>query len=180
MGVPTVLNDAHRFGPAGPWESHVYGACSPGWHTDAARSAAIRDWIAVVREHDVCRVCSLLPAGDDSGAGYLARFRDEFGPDCVLHAPIPDGHLPAIESLSDDILPFLATSRDADERVVVTGLAGLGRTGVVLAAWLVSGRDFRPAEAISTVLGAGRDPRAVVERGDATLADLHALLTAVG
>jgi len=179
MGVPTVLNHAHRFGPAGPWESHVYGACSPGWHTDATRSAAIRDWIAVVREHDVTRVCSLLPARDDSGASYMARFRDAFGAERVLHAPIPDGRLPAVGALTDTVLPFLAASRDADERVVVTGLAGLGRTGVVLAAWLVAKRDFRPGEAISTVLGAGRDPRAVVERGDVTLADLHALLTAV-
>jgi hypothetical protein len=180
MGVPTVLNHAHRFGPAGPWESHVYGACSPGWHTDAERSAAVRDWIAVVREHDVLRVCSLLPAGDDPGAGYLARFRDAFGSERVHHAPIPDGHLPAAQTLTEDVLPFLAASRDADERVVVTGLAGLGRTGVVLAAWLVAERDFRPAEAISTVLGAGRDPRAVIERGNATLADVHELLTAVG
>jgi hypothetical protein len=180
MGVPTVLNHAHRFGPAGPWESHVYGACSPGWHTDAARAAAVRDWIAVVREHDVRRVCSLLPAGDDSGAGSLARFRDVFGSDRVFNAPIPDGRLPAVETLTDGILPFLAASRDADERVVVTGLAGLGRTGVVLAAWLVAERDKRPAEAISTVLGAGRDPRALVQRGNATLADLHELLTSVG
>ncbi len=129
MGVRIVLNHAHRFGPAGPWEPHVYGACSPGWHADAERSAAVRDRIAVVREHDVHRVCSPLPAGDDPGAGYLARFRDAFGTDRVHHAPIPDGRVPTAEALSDELLSFLAASRDAGEGVVVTGVAGSAGRG---------------------------------------------------
>lgn len=179
MGTETVINHAHRFAPAAPDERHVYGACAPGWHTAASRAAAVQDWIAFMQDRDVRRVCCLLAGADGSADGNLARYRGAFGHEHVRHTPIADGHLPDVVTLQDEILPFLAESRDRDWSVVVHGLAGIGRTGVVLAAWLVGGRGYRPRDAIDAVCESGRDPREPVQRGHATLAEFHDLLKRV-
>jgi protein-tyrosine phosphatase len=179
MGTETVINHAHRFGPAAPDEGHVYAACAPGWHSAARQTAAVEDWIAFMQDRDVRRVCCLLAGSDRPADGNVARYRDAFGHDHVQHTPIADGHLPDVVTLRDEILPFLTASRDRDRRVVVHGLAGIGRTGFVLAAWLVHGRGYRPRDAIDAVRESGRDPREAVQRGNATLAGLHGLLKRV-
>ncbi|MFB6309886.1 MAG: protein phosphatase [Salinirussus sp.] len=179
MGTETVVYRAYRFGPADPAEPHVYGACAPGWHVTGAVSEAVEDWIAFMRGRHVERVCSIVPGGDHAGAGNLRRYREEFGRKHVTHAPIPDGRLPDLAVLRDDILPFLASARANDTRAVVVGLTGVGRTGVVLAGWLIRHRGFDVQEAIGTVREVGRDPRAVVERGEPSRGDLHDLLAAL-
>ena len=55
MGTETVINHAHRFGPAAPDEGHVYAACAPGWHSAARQTAAVEDWIAFMRDSDLER-----------------------------------------------------------------------------------------------------------------------------
>jgi hypothetical protein len=126
-----VHQDAHRFAPAAPHEEHVYGACSPGWHSAADHRTAVEQWVAFMQEAGIERVCCLLS--------------------------LPPG--------------------EADERVVVHGLAGLGRTGQVLAAWLVAHHEYRPHEAVDTVREMGRDPAVAIEGGDATH---HELLDMLG
>jgi len=179
MGTETVINHAHRFAPAAPDERHVFGACAPGWHSAASQAAGLEDWITFMQERDVRRVCCLLAGTDRAADGNVARYRSAFGHDHVRHTPIADGHLPDAVALQEEILPFLAQCRDRDRRVVVHGLAGIGRTGFVLAAWLVNGRGYRPRDAIDAVRASGRDPREAVQRGNATLAELHELLKRV-
>ena len=53
---------------------------------------------------------------------------------------------------------------------------GRGRTGHVLAAWLVFGRGFSIDEAVAAVKEMGRNPFEAVEAGNATVAQLHGLL----
>jgi len=180
--MPDIQNgepagNAHRFGPAAPDEEHVYGACCPGWHTAADQTDALADWIGFVRSRDVDRVCSLLPADErDCADTAFDTYRDVFGPERVLHAPIPDQHLVDPRLLDQEIFPFLDDAADADERVVVHCLTGVGRTGQVLAAWLAHDRGYGPERAIETVEEMGRKPRAPVRAGNATEQELTDLL----
>ncbi|ELZ25657.1 hypothetical protein C475_09369 [Halosimplex carlsbadense 2-9-1] len=170
---------AHRLAPATPDEEYVYGACSPGWHSAADRSYALADWIAVARANDIERVCSLLPGDQSPGDPEVAGYTDAFGEDNVLHAPIPDGRLACPALLKREVLPFLADAVEADERVVVHCLDGMGRTGQVLAAWLAHDRDYAPEEAIEAVEETGRQPREPVREGNASEQELRDLLTVV-
>ena len=163
---------AHRFAPAAPDEKAVYGACCPGWHSAASHEAAIADWVAFMRRQEVARVCCLLPGGEDSVAG-VERYPEAF--EAVLHAPTPDGRLVDPALLAEEVLPFLEDAAP-DKRVVVHSLAGIGRVGQVLAAWLAHDRGFGPERAIETVEGTGRHPREPVEDGDATAEELEDLL----
>ncbi|QLH79209.1 dual specificity protein phosphatase family protein [Halosimplex rubrum] len=182
--MPDVHNresgaDAHRLAPAAPDEECVYGACSPGWHSAADRSHALADWIAVARANDIERVCSLLPGDQSPGDLETDGYTDVFGQDNVLHAPIPDGRLACPALLKREVLPFLDDAVEADERVVVHCLDGMGRTGQVLAAWLAHDRDYEPEEAIETVEETGRQPREPVREGNASEQELRDLLTVV-
>lgn len=171
--------DAHRLAPAAPDEEHVFGACSPGWHTAADRSDALADWIAVVRASDIERVCSLLPGDHSPADSEVDGYADAFGEDNVLHAPVPDGRLASPARLKQEVLPFFDEAVAADERVVVHCLDGTGRTGQVLAAWLAHDRGYEPERAIETVEEMGRQPREPVRRGNATEQELRDLLTVV-
>jgi hypothetical protein len=166
---------AHRFAPAAPDGDLVYGACCPGWHSAASHGDALDDWVAFMRRHDVARICCLLPGGEsEDSRSFLERYRREF--DAVLHAPLLDYQLADRTLLADKILPFLDDAVAADDRVVVHCLAGIGRTGQVLAAWLVDDRGYAPERAIETVESTGRYPREPVEAGNATTEELENLL----
>lgn len=170
MGDPaTVIENPHRFAPAAPGESHVYGACAPGWHSAAPYAVAMEEWIDFVRGRGVERVCCLLPGKElEADDGNVGLYRAAFGRENVLHAPVPDNHLVGLDRLREDVLPFLASSVEQDAPTVVHCLDGLGRTGYVLAAWLVAGRDYEPLDALATVRELGRDPYESVQRGRAT------------
>jgi hypothetical protein len=165
---------AHRFAPAAPDENLVYGACSPGWHSLASHDDALADWIGFMNGRGVERVCCLLP-GCRSG-GNLDRYSRAFGDDAVLHAPSPDHRLVDETLLADAVLPFLDAAAATGERVVVHGLAGIGRTGQVLAAWLAHDRDYGPERALETVQEMGRHPDDPVRAGNATETELRELV----
>ena len=172
--------NAHRFAPAALGEDFVFGACAPGWHSAATHDAALDDWISFMRADDVERVCCLLPGRQlDAAGANLDRYRAAFGAENVCHAPSPDHDLLDVDLVTGTVLPFLVESRDAGQRVVVHGLAGLGRTGQVLAAWLVHNRDYGPDRAVATVREMGRDPADGVDAGSAAMDDLRTLLAAV-
>jgi len=171
--------NAHRFAPAAPDEAHVFGACCPGWHTAADRADALADWLGFVRARDVDRVCSVLPAEERDDEAFDA-YREVFGDDSVLHAPVPDSRLVDPGLLDREILPFLDAAVDAEERVVVHCLTGVGRTGQVLAVWLAHDRSYAPDRAIETVEHMGREPREPVRAGNATRRELVDLLAAFG
>jgi protein-tyrosine phosphatase len=170
----------HRFAPAASNEEYVYGSCAPGWHTAATHQDALDDWIAHMQAHDIERVCCLLPGQqlDDAGAN-IQRYREAFGASSVRHVPVPDHQLIPQDRLHDDILPFLVDACETGERVVVHCLAGIGRTGQVLAAWLVYHYDYGPDRAIETVQEMGRDPEDAIKTGNATEAELSSLLSSV-
>jgi hypothetical protein len=168
-----VVHDAHRFSPAAPDEEFVYGSCLPGWHSASDDETAVEEWLSFVRSEGIERVCCLVAGTpEEVRDSSLGRYYDAFGRSNVCHAPTAPHELVSHERLVETILPFLRESVEQESPVVVHCLSGIGRTGQVLAAWLVAAREYSPESAIEVVRETGRDPFAVVERGNSTEEEL--------
>lgn len=175
-----VIQDAYRFAPAAAGESLVFGACCPGWHAAGPHETALDRWINYMQRQGIERVVCLLPGAElDGSEANLGRYRAAFGEAAVLHAPVPDGRLVDEAALTETVLPFVDAAVAEDEPVVVHCLAGVGRTGQVLAAWLVHAREYDPDAAIEAVTAVGRDPEAHLDAADASPARLRSLLQAL-
>ena len=173
----SVHEDAHRFAPAAPHEEHVFGACSPGWHSAADHRTSVENWVRFMQEAEMDRVCCLLSLSPGEVRDSSFRlYHEVFGSENVRHVPMADRRLVDPDRVREEVLPFLREAVEADERVVVHGLSGLGRTGQVLAAWLVAYHEYRPHEAVDTVMEMGRDPAIAVDFGDATRLELLEVL----
>jgi len=141
---------------AAAWENEpiVFGASRPGYFNNE-----VRDWVEFMKQQGIQRVCCLLP---DNQLGHytnlLGTYQQEFGNYQVCWAPIEDFHLSDLETLTTKILPFLAEADKQSEKVVVHCSGGIGRTGHVLAAWLVSGRGLSNKAALAAVRRTGRNP----------------------
>ncbi|MEL6493429.1 MAG: dual specificity protein phosphatase family protein [Cyanobacteria bacterium J06621_3] len=144
----------YRFSAASQDESIVFGAARPGY-----RKPQVDRWINFMRTQRIQRVCCLITESQLSRYGNLLNvYRYTFGVDRVCWAPIEDFHLVAPNILINRILPFLTVAKQKQERVVVHCSGGIGRTGHVLAAWLVAERGFSSKAAIAAVRATGRNP----------------------
>ncbi len=144
----------YKFAPASPTETIVFGAARPGYTHEQ-----VQDWITFMQQQGIQRVCCLLD--DDQLSRYanlLSCYQQAFGDDYLLWAPIPDFQLATQDTLTQRILPFLAIAHQQNEKVVVHCAGGIGRTGQVLAAWLVR-QGAKPRDAIATVKKMGRNPQ---------------------
>jgi protein-tyrosine phosphatase len=143
-----------------------------------ASVASIVEWVNFMRAQAVTRVCCLLDAGQLASfpVDLEAEYKKLFGATRVLMEPVPDHHLCSRHTLTGHILPFLRTADTSGERAVVHCWGGNGRTGHVLAAWLVATRSLSPMQAIEAVEAMGRLPREAVLAGNATLDELIELL----
>jgi protein-tyrosine phosphatase len=144
----------YKFAPAWEQETIVFGASQPGY-TDNQ----VYDWIEFMKSHNIQRICCLLSEKQLANYAHLLdTYRQEFGNQQVCWTPIEDFHLSDLETLTEKILPFLITANQQNEKVVVHCAGGLGRTGHILAAWLVTVRGFSNQDAISAVIRTGRNP----------------------
>lgn len=168
-----------RFGPAREGEFVVYGAQRPGYDSRSVDKPAVQEWIDFVFGSGIRRVCCLLPPNQLAyyRVDLLGEYRAAFGDANVLHAPIEDSHLCGRPLLEQHILPFLADSDSRTVPVVVHCSGGSGRTGHVLAAWLVRHRGLDVETALSQVRSTGRNPKEAVASRRATLAELNDLLS---
>jgi len=126
----------YNFGPADVDEPIVFGCARP-------MHGGLDLWAAFMKDNGIRRVCCLLPGEEE----LVADYRRLFSPSRVLHAPIGDFQYAEREQLVDVILPFLWEAAGAGERVVAHCWAGSGRTGHVLAAWLVAARGVSITDA---------------------------------
>lgn len=167
-----------RFGPAQAGETIVYGAQRPGYNSNSVGDARLHQWIAFMIENGIQRVCCLLPPDQLRyySSDLLEEYRRFFGASNVCSAAVPDYHLCDQHLLETLVLPFLARSVEAAARVVVHCSGGSGRTGHVLAAWLVRYRGLSVGEALDAVVATGRDPREAIWCRNATEDELRRLL----
>jgi protein-tyrosine phosphatase len=91
-------------------------------------------------------------------SNLLEVYQQTFGVSQVLWTPIEDFLFVDINVLLHQSLPFLAAADQNNQKVVVHCSGGSGRTGHVLAAWLVAGRGFSKQGAIATIQKTGRNP----------------------
>jgi len=169
-----------KFSAASDEEALVFGAQRPGYYsTDPIPDAEVASWIDFMQGQGVKRVCCLL---EDQLSLYandlIDSYERSFGEASVCHAPIEDFRLANEGLLIETILPFLAESARSDEPVVVHCSGGIGRTGHVLAAWLVYGCSMTNEDAISAVIKLGRNPYEAEGRDAVGKAKLNSLLDA--
>jgi atypical dual specificity phosphatase len=164
------MNLAH-FGPIAA-DGPVFGACRPG-HL----GGDLATWTGILAAGDVVEVVCLLSGSEANRWGLPAAYDDAFR---THHVPIRDRHLPSPERLGRAV-DLLRAATDGGGRVAVHCNAGLGRTGVVAAAWLVRERGHAPADAVDIVETGPmpRAPREAVREGNATEAELYDLLGSV-
>lgn len=147
----------------------IFGACRPG-HL----GGDLGTWTDVLSDRGVSGVLCLLSESEASRWGLPAGYD---GPFETAHVPIRDRHLPDVERLARAV-DTLESMRAGGDRVAIHCNAGLGRTGVVAAAWLVRERGLAPAAALEGVESTPwpRSPREAIRDGNATESELFDLL----
>ena len=160
------------FSAASEQEPFVFGARRPGFPFPRVSSTFVHSWIAFMQAQGITRVLCLLPSRQlDGYSDLLGTYRQMFGEHNVLWVPIADFHLAEEVQLIDQILPFFVEGALHQEKTVVHCSGGVGRTGHILAAWLVSGRGMSNEEAIATVKRQGRNARESRDKRLDTLLD---------
>ncbi|WP_250126711.1 dual specificity protein phosphatase family protein [Chroococcidiopsis sp. CCMEE 29] len=144
----------YKFSAASESELIVFGSARPRYSNEK-----VNEWTEFMQSQEIKRVCCLLPESQLARySNLLDVYRQIFGINQVCWAPIEDFYFADPGLLIHQILPFLATANQKNERVVVHCSGGIGRTGHVLAAWLVAGRGFSNKAAIAAVKQTGRNP----------------------
>jgi protein-tyrosine phosphatase len=144
----------YKFAAASVDELIVFGCTRPGYTDDQ-----VRKWIEFMLDRDIQHVCCLLTKKQlDRYDDLLGSYQQAFGREHVCWEPIEDFSLATPEMLIDRILPFLTIADQQQEKVVLHCSGGIGRTGHILAAWLVARRGFDYESAINAVRQTGRNP----------------------
>ncbi len=149
-----MTRNTYKFAAAWEDEPIVFGASRPGYSNQQ-----VSDWIEFMKKQNIQRVCCLLPQKQLTlYSNLLGIYQQEFGKQQVCWAPITDFQFANLEMLTQRIIPFLVAADKQSEKVVVHCSGGIGRTGHVLAAWLVSIRGFSNKDALAAVKRTGRNP----------------------
>jgi protein-tyrosine phosphatase len=139
-----------RFAAASQDETTIYGASRPGYPSKNVELAQVQVWICFMKEKGIQRVCCLLPTTQLKyyKADLLDEYRKAFGAVNVCWAGVEDYHLSDCETLEKKILPFFLESAQKALPVVVHCSGGSGRTGHIMAAWLVRPDDCLSREVV--------------------------------
>jgi protein-tyrosine phosphatase len=154
---------AFNFGPASADEATVFGAARARYPSRNVSQEAVQEWIEYMQAQGIERVCCLLHDIQLAyyPSGLLEAYRAAFGEGNVCHAPVEDFDLAPIELIEKQILPFFVESERLGKKVVAHCSMGRGRTGHILAAWLVYRRGMpmeQALDAVRSVSGVDREP----------------------
>ena len=168
------------FGPSSREDEIVFGAQRPGFPGIFVQKQVVDEWMAYVKKQGIARVVCLLSEEELAfyptlSGGLLGLYAETFGPDNVLWAPTPDRRLCSGEAMKH-ICYFLRAGMLNGQKAVVHCSAGQGRTGQVLAAWLIYNYSISERKAISAVEALQRSPREPVFHRTATEAALLEML----
>ena len=147
----------YRFAPAAANESIVFGAAKAKYS-----EISVKHWLKFMENRKIDRVCCLLEPKIVSRykTNLLTAYQQQFGRERVLWQPtIADFQIPDPATLIEDIIPFLISAEQKQQKVVIHCSGGVGRTGIVLAAWLVSRRGLSNKQALSAVRQQKRLPQ---------------------
>ena len=150
----------YGFSPAAADELTVFGSAKPKYS-----QTSVANWLEYMQERDIDRVCCLLEPKTVNRyeSDLLTAYQDKFGQEQILwQSNIIDFQIPDPTILIDNIIPFLISAEQNKQKVVVHCSHGIGRTGVVLAAWLVSQRGMSNKEALSAVRQQNRLPQEAI------------------
>lgn len=166
-----AANPKNGFGAATEGEKIVFGARRPGFPFTHVSSEVVNDWLAFMQRQAIQQVVCLLPPQQLAyyTADLLETYQSHFGAPNVCWAPIEDFQLADPHLLTHHILTFLIQADRHQQRVLVHCSGGIGRTGHVLASWLVVKYRLSNAQAIEAVRRTGRNAR---ESRDPGLDDL--------
>lgn len=167
----------HNFAAACVGERIAFGASRPGYGTRSIDPQDIEEWVSYVRASGIQRVVCLL--GDPDDRLVVEPYLRAFGAENVLHAPVADFTIPS-EELIRKIIAFLRGAERENAATVVHCAGGIGRTAVVLTAWLIAARNKSLDAAVEAVCesDAVRDPFEAVGQNGITEAMIRALLEA--
>jgi protein-tyrosine phosphatase len=149
----------YKFASANRQESIIFGAARPKYS-----ETSVKQWIKFMQQQKISRVCCLLESKQLTRypIDLLETYRQEFSAKYVLWQPIKDFQIPLAEILIDCIIPFLISAEQSQQKTVVHCSGGVGRTGIVLASWLVSQRGYSNQEAIFAVQQNQRNPQETI------------------
>jgi protein-tyrosine phosphatase len=149
----------YKFAPAARPELIIFGAERPKY-----TKKSIAQWIKFMQQQEISRVCCLLESKQLARypLDLLETYRQEFAAKYVLWQPIKDFQLPPPKILIEGIIPFLISAAEKQQKTVVHCSGGVGRTGIVLASWLVSSRGYTNQQAISAVKQHQRNPQEAI------------------
>lgn len=151
----------YKFAAAWENEQIVFGSARPGYS-----GKNVKQWIEFMQNQGIKRVCCLLSQTQlNQYTDLLDVYREAFGKEQICWTPIEDFQLADKVTLTTQILPFLAIANQQNQKVVVHCSGGIGRTGHILAAWLVSKRGLSNQQAISFAIKTGRNPYEAVIAG---------------
>lgn len=147
----------YKFAPAASNESIVFGAAKARYS-----KASVQQWLKYMETQQIERVCCLLEPKTVNRyqLNLLTAYRHKFGREKVLwQSEIADFQIPASVILIEEIIPFLISAERNRQKAVVHCSHGIGRTGIVLAAWLVSQRGLSNQQALFAVRQQKRLPQ---------------------
>jgi protein-tyrosine phosphatase len=149
----------YKFAPAESRELTVFGAARPKY-----TQRSVEQWIEFMQSQKIQRICCLLERNSLSHypINLLEIYKQKFGRKNLLWQPLADFQLPHSSVLIEQILPFLICSEENRQKAVVHCSGGIGRTGIVLASWLVARRGFSNQLAISAVKQNRRNPHEAI------------------